>query len=81
MEWDTPTSLGLKDVVSNPIHVSNVQHHGSVLNLDIRPLVRNGFEDIVANVFSVEKSTNMSIKLGLMIEFKGDLDSINLKEN
>lgn len=50
-------------------------------NLDVRPLVRAGFEDMVADVFSAEKSTNILTKLGLMIKLKGGLNFISLKEN
>lgn len=49
--------------------------------MDIRPLVKVDFEDIVVDAFSVDKPTNMSTRPGLMIEFKGNLNSISLKEN
>lgn len=48
-------------------------------NLDVRLSVRVGFEDMVPNAFSVEESTDMLIKPDLVINFKGNLDSISLK--
>lgn len=35
---------------------------------------------LFGNIYA-EESTDMLTKLGLVIEFKGDLDSISLKEN
>lgn len=81
MECGTPILLRLKNIVLDPTQVSEVQQHKSVPNLDIRPLVRVGFKDMVVDAFSVEESVDMSIKLGLVIEFKGGLNFICLKEN
>lgn len=81
LKCGTPISLGLEDVVLDPIRFLDFQHYGSVSNLDVSPPVRKGFEDMVADAVSVEKSTDMSTKSGLVIGFKGNLDSINLKEN
>lgn len=52
-----------------------------MLNLDVRPPVRDRFEDMVVDAFNVEESVEMLTKSGLIIEFKGGLDFINLKEN
>lgn len=49
--------------------------------MDVRLLVRLGFEDMVADASSIEESTDMSTKLVSMIEFKGGLNLINFKEN
>lgn len=81
LECGTPILLGLEDAVSNPIQVLDIQHHRSVPNLDVSPLVRNEFEDMVVDAFSVEESADMSTKSSSVIEFNGDLDFINLKEN
>lgn len=50
-------------------------------NLDIRPLVRVDFEDMVIDAFSIDELTDMSIKLSLVIEFNGGLGSISLIDN
>lgn len=52
-----------------------------MLNLDVRPLVIVGFENMVMHIFSVKESAHMLTKLGLVIDFKDDLDSISLKKN
>lgn len=46
--------------------------------LDIKPPVKECFEDMVVDAFSADKSTHMSTKLGFMIEFKGGLDEFSL---
>lgn len=50
-----------EDTILDPIQVLKVQQHGFVPNLDMRLLVKIGFEDMVMDVFSVEESTTMSI--------------------
>lgn len=81
LEYETPIPMGCDGVVLDPIQVLEVQYHGCVPNLDIRPLVRVGFEDMVVDGFSVDESTNMWTKSGFVIDFKGGLDSFSLKEN
>lgn len=81
LECGTPILLGLEDVVSNPIQVSKVQQHGGVLNLDVKPLIKINFEDMVADTFSAKESIDMSTRLSLVIELKDGLDSISLKDN
>lgn len=81
LECETLISLRRDDSVLDPIQVPKVQQYECVPNLDIRPLVRVSFEDMIADTFRVEESTNMSTKSGLVIEFKCGLDYINLKEN
>lgn len=49
--------------------------------MDIRPLIRDSFEDMVADAFSAKEPTNMSTKPSLVIEFKGGVDSFSLKDN
>lgn len=39
------------------------------------------FKDMVVDAFSVDESIIMSTKLGLVIELKGGLNLISLKEN
>lgn len=75
LKCGTPISLG------HPIQVPKVQQHRFLPNLDFFPPVKDIFEDMVIDAFNVEEPTNMLTKSGLMIEFKGGLDSINLKEN
>lgn len=72
---ETPISLGFEDVVLDPIQVLEIQHYGFMPNLDVRLLLRDGIKDMVA------ESTNMATKSGSVIEFKGGLNSIHLKEN
>lgn len=55
LKYDTPISLGLEDVVSNPIQVLKVQQHNFVPNLNVKPPGRDGFKDIVADAFSAEE--------------------------
>lgn len=81
LDFGTPNSLGLRDVVLDPIQVMDIQHHSFMPNLDVVPLTRNGFEDMVGDAFNVEELTNMSTKPSLGIEFKGGLNSFSLKEN
>lgn len=52
-----------------------------MLNLDIKFSVKVGFEDIVVNACNVVELVDMPTKPNLVIDFKGGLDSISLKEN
>lgn len=49
LECGTSILLGCKDTILDPIQVLQVQQHVFVLNLDVRPLIRVGFEDMVTN--------------------------------
>lgn len=80
MECETPIFLGLKDVFLDPIQVLEVQQYRSMPNLKIRPPVREGFEDMVVDAFSIEL-VHMLTKSGLVREFNGGLDLISLKDN
>lgn len=50
-------------------------------NLDVRPSIRVGFEDMVVDAFSAKESVDVSTTPSLVIEFKCGLVYINLKEN
>lgn len=50
-------------------------------NLDGKPPIIVGFKNMVIDVFSTEESIDLSTKSNLLIEFKGGLDSISLKDN
>lgn len=49
--------------------------------MDVRPPIKESFEHNVVDAFCVKGSINMSIELGLAIEFKGDLNSFTLKKD
>lgn len=81
MECETPILSGCEDATLNPIQFLDVQQHGFVSNLNVRPPVKNDFEDIVADAFSIKVSVDMLTKLALGIELQGGLDSFSLKDN
>lgn len=73
--------LGCKNVLLDLIQVLEVQQHESKPKLNVRPQVRENFEDMVTDALNVEDSTNMSTKPVSVIEFKGDLAPFSLNEN